>query len=94
VALEIIWTKEAKVKLAEVIATLEEHGNNQLLKRFSQQLEKKLELIRNHPQIYQKSDRLKGTRRCVIDKYHSLLYSNDSIFVYILTLWDNRQNPE
>lgn len=72
-ALEIIWTKEAKVKLTEVIASLEEHGNNQLLKRFSQQLEKKLELIRDHPQIYQKSERLKGARRCVIDKYHNLI---------------------
>ena len=93
-ALEIIWTKEAKVKLAEIITSLEEYGNNQLLQRFSQQLDKKLELIKDHPQIYQKSGRLKGARRCVIDKYHSLLYSHDRMFVYILTLWDNRQNPE
>jgi plasmid stabilization system protein ParE len=94
VALEIIWTKEAKAKLTEIIASLEEYGNEQLLQRFSQQLDKKLELITNHPQLYQKSDRLQGVRRCVIDKYHSLLYSHDSIFVYIITLWDNRQKPE
>jgi plasmid stabilization system protein ParE len=94
VALEIIWTKEAKAKLTEIIASLEEYGNDRLLQRFSQQLDKKLELIKEHPQLYQKSDRLEGTRRCTIDKYHSLLYGHDSIFVYIITLWDNRQKPE
>jgi len=94
VALEIIWTKEAKSKLTEIIASLGEYGNDQLLQRFSQQLDKKLELIKVHPQLYQKSDRLEGARRCTIDKYYSLLYSHDDIFIYILTLWNNRQNPE
>ena len=93
-ALEIIWTKEAKAKLTEIIAFLEEYGNDQLLHRFSRQLDKKLELIKEHPQLYQKSDRLEGARRCTIDKYHSLLYTHDNIFAYIVTLWDNRQKPE
>ena len=88
-ALEIIWTKEAKKQLEEVIASLEEYGNEQLMQRFSRQLDKKLELIREHQQIYQKSDRLKGVRRCVIDKYRSFFYSYDEVFIYIITFWDD-----
>ena len=88
-ALEIIWTKEAKDQLAEVIASLEAYGNEQLIHRFSRQLDKKLELIKEHPQIYQKSDRLKGVRRCVIDKYRSFFYSYDEVFIYIITFWDD-----
>ena len=90
-ALDIIWTKEARAGLADSIAFLEKRGNETLLQQFSQQLEKKLELIKEYPQLYQKSDRLEGARRCVIDKHHSLLYSYDRVFIYILALWDSRQ---
>lgn len=92
-ALEIIWTKEAKDQLAEVIASLEAYGNEQLLHRFSQQLDKKLELIKEHPQIYQKSDRLNGVRRCLVDKYRGFFYSHDAVFVYIIAFWDGDKQP-
>ena len=93
-ALEIVWTQEAKAALAEIITSLEEYQDDRLLRRFSQQLDKKLVLVKQHPQMYQKSDRLEGARRCVIDTYYSFLYSHDSIFIYILTLYDNRRRPK
>lgn len=44
--------------------------------------------------MYQKSDQLEGARRCVINKYYSLLYSYDTTFAYVLTLLDNRRKPD
>ena len=93
-ALEIIWTKNAQEQLADTIVYLQTLGNEQLLQRFSRQLEGKLQLIKDHPQLYQKSDQLEGARRCVVNKYYSLLYSYDRVFVYVLSLLDNRSRPE
>ena len=90
-ALEVIWTKNAQEQLTEMIAYLEASGNDSLLRRFSQQLEEKLELIKDYPKLYQKSDQLEGARRCVVSKHYSVLYSHDSVFVYILSLFDNRR---
>ena len=89
-ALEIIWTKNAQQQLTETIAYLEGLGNESLLRRFSQQLEEKLELVKDYPQLYQKSDQLEGARRCVVNKHYSVLYSHDRVCVYILSLFDNR----
>lgn len=91
-ALDIIWTREAKDRLAETIKYLEDSGSERMVQQFSRQLDKKLELAKVHLQMYQKSDRLEGARRCVIDKYYSFLYSHDQIFLYILTVYDNRQD--
>ncbi len=93
-ALEIIWTKNAQEQLTETIAYLEALGNESLLRRFSQQLEEKLELIKDDPQLYQKSDQLEGARRCVVNKHYSVLYSHDRIFVYVLSLFDNRRRTK
>lgn len=67
-ALEVIWTKNAQQQLTETITYLEDLGSESLLRRFSQQLEEKLELIKDYPQLYQKSDQLDGARRCVVNK--------------------------
>ena len=91
-ALDIIWTREAKDRLAETIKHLEDSGSEQMLQQFSRQLDKKLKLVKVYPQMYQKSDRLEGARRCVVDKYYSFLYSYDQIFLYVLTVYDNRQD--
>ncbi len=89
-ALEVIWTKNAQQQLTETITYLEDLGSESLLRRFSQQLEEKLELIKDYPQLYQKSDQLEGARRCVVNKHYSILYSHDRVCVYILSLFDNR----
>ncbi len=92
-ALEIIWTREAKEQLAEIITFLESDGGERMLQHFSHQLDKKLELVKDQPKMYQKSDRLEGVRRCIVDKNYSFLYSHDNLFVYILTIYSNRQKP-
>ena len=93
-ALEVVWTKNAQQQLSETITYLEDIGSELLLQKFSQQLEEKLELIKDYPQLYQKSDQLDGARRCVVNKHYSLLYSHDRIFIYVLSLFDNRKRPD
>ena len=44
-ALDIIWTREAKDQLAEIIEYLEDSGSEQMLQQFSRQLDKKLNLV-------------------------------------------------
>ena len=44
-ALDIIWTREAKDRLAEIIEYLEDSRSEQMLQQFSRQLDKKLKLV-------------------------------------------------
>jgi len=81
VALEIIWTKEAQKQLSDIITLYEDQNNQSFLKQFSRQLEYKLKLISEHPRMYQKSDRLNDTRRCLLNRYHSLYYTHDQVYI-------------
>lgn len=89
-ALEIIWTKESKEQLVKAFTSLEASGNDHSLQRLSRQLKRKLDLISEYPQIYQKSERLNGVRRCILNKHYGFLYYYDAIFIYIITFLDMR----
>ena|ERR1700733_991881 len=93
-ALKIVWSTEAKESLQETIDYLEEKWTEKELRSFAKILEKQLYVISNKPRIYKKSERLLGTRECLLSKHNSLFYIADKKSVHIVTLWNNRQEPE
>ena len=93
-ALEISWSEEADANLAEIITYLQKNWTDRELKRFSKTLEEKINLISEYPLLYKQSERLHGTRECVITKHNTLFYIVDKTTIYIVSIWDNRQNPE
>jgi plasmid stabilization system protein ParE len=92
-ALEIFWTEEAKDNLKSIIEYLETKWTEKEIRKFSKKLEEQLSLISLTPYIYKQSQRLYGTRECLITKHNSLFYISNNTIIYILSIWDNRQNP-
>jgi len=93
-ALKIIWSDEARESLAHILTYLEENWTEKELSSFARILEKQLSIISNKPRTYKKSERLLGTRECLLSKHNSLFYIADKNNLHIVSLWDNRQEPE
>lgn len=93
-ALNIEWSEEAIDNLRNTIEYLQENWTIRELKVFSKKLDEQIELIRRKPATYKASKRLRGTRECVITKHNTLFYVFDETKIYIVILWDNRQNPK
>ncbi|MGP8213954.1 MAG: type II toxin-antitoxin system RelE/ParE family toxin [Bacteroidia bacterium] len=92
-ALKVVWSNEAKESLKKIITYLEENWTRRELSSFARILEKQLSIISNKPKCYKKSERLLGTRECLLTKHNSLFYTFDNENVFVVTLWDNRQEP-
>ena len=92
--LTIEWTAEAQGKLNAVFDYLENHWTPREVKRFAKRLENALSFIVKFPFIYPASPQNNMVRRCVLTKQTSLYYKVNSTKILIVTLLDNRQNPD
>ncbi|MBW8049284.1 MAG: type II toxin-antitoxin system RelE/ParE family toxin [Cytophagales bacterium] len=93
-ALEVIWSLEAEWNLRNIINYLTEEWTEKEIRNFAVRLEKKLSILVENPRLCRKSERLKGTRECFLGKYNTLFYTHDNKNLNIITIWDNRQDPE
>jgi plasmid stabilization system protein ParE len=92
-ALKIIWSDEAKESLATILTYLQKNWTEKELSSFVKIVEKQLSIISAKPRTYKKSEKLLGTRECLLSKHNSLFYIVDKNDLHIVTLWDNRQEP-
>lgn len=93
-ALKVRWSEEALISLNALYDYLEEEWNEQVLRTFSVKLEQKLRLISRKPTLFKASQRLQGTRECVLTKHNTIFFIESKEIVYIVSLWDNRKNPQ
>jgi plasmid stabilization system protein ParE len=92
-ALKVSWSKGAGEELIAIIAYLEENWTEKGIRKFSSKLEQQIILICAKPKTYKQSKRLLGTHECLITKHTSLFYTYSNTHLFIVTLWDNRQEP-
>jgi plasmid stabilization system protein ParE len=92
-ALKVSWSKEAREALVTVIAYLEENWTDKEIRKFSSKVEEQISLISIKPKTYKKSKRLLGTHECLLTKHNSLFYTYTDTYLFIVTIWDNRQEP-
>jgi plasmid stabilization system protein ParE len=92
--LTIEWTTEAQSRLNAVFDYLESHWTPHEVKKFATHLENALSFIVKFPFIYPASPQNNIVRRCVLTKQTSLYYTVKDSKILIVTLFDNRQNPE
>ena len=90
----IEWSLEAQTNLNNVIAFLENEWTEKELRNFSKRLETQLLIIQQTPEIYKNSLRKEGLRECLVTKHSTLFYSYDDEKLHIVTIFDNRQDPE
>jgi plasmid stabilization system protein ParE len=94
--MEIIWTKKARLTYFCVLDYLKENWTKQELIQFSNKTEVILKALTKKPYMFVASGKHKNIRKAIIDKNNSLFYQVDkkNRRIYLLTFFDNRQNPK
>jgi plasmid stabilization system protein ParE len=87
-------SKRTKNKLEKLLEDLEINWSIKVKKEFINKLDRSLSLIQQNPDSFQKSNMLSGLHKCVITKQTTIYYRYDNKNIYIVTLFDNRQNPK
>ncbi|QTY27976.1 type II toxin-antitoxin system RelE/ParE family toxin [Flavobacterium sp. CS20] len=90
---KVVISKTAEKKLDNLFKYLTEEWSNKIKKDFIKKLDSSIELIKNQPEIFPESKKGKGLRKCVITKQTTLYYRYNSEQINIVTIFDNRQNP-
>ena len=95
-ALNIEWTSEAERNLNNIFDYLERTWSEREISDFAKKLESCLQHISQNPATYPYYNNEKNVRRCVLSPqttiyYREILFENR---VVIITLFDNRQNPD
>ena len=90
---KLIWSDEALLNLKGIIEYLEKSWTTREIKKFARLLDKNLNLIKENPQAFPKSDHSEYFRRAVISKQVSVFYRIENQVVHIISVFDNRQDP-
>lgn len=91
---DIKLSKRAAQRLQYILEYLDSEWSESVKKKFVKELDQSLRLIRRNPTSFPKTDFVKGLHRCVVTKHITLYYTYDESTISIITLFDNRQNPQ
>lgn len=94
--MEIIWSAKAKITFYNVLDYLEKNWTKKEILQFYQKTELVLNAVKRNPGIFPVSTKNQQVRKGFIDKNNSFFYSVDNYGqkIYLLTFFDNRQNPK
>jgi plasmid stabilization system protein ParE len=90
---KVVWSSEAVENLEKIIAYLEEKWSEKEIKKFIKKLEKQISVIKKQPLSFPKSQLIEA-RKSVLSKQTTIYYKVFEDVIYIVTIFDNRQNPE
>lgn len=90
---EIIWTAEANSNLDTIVQYLRSEWTEKEVQKFITKLNKAILLIASRPQLFRLTNKRKGLRKFVLTKHTSIFYLQKKSYIYIVALFDNRQDP-
>jgi plasmid stabilization system protein ParE len=91
---EIRLSKRASLKLDKLLIFLEEEWSLKAKKDFLFKLDASLVNIQKLPASFPESKKIPGLRKCVVTRQTSIFYKYSDSTIYIVSLFDNRQNPK
>jgi plasmid stabilization system protein ParE len=91
---KIILSKQASYRLKKLLEYLELEWSHKAKNDFIKKLDKSLNRIQKFPNSCPKTDAIKGLHMLVVTKQTSLFYRFDSKTIMVVTIFDNRMNPE
>lgn len=92
--LKIKWSLEAVQNLDSIIAYLEENWTHKEISKFITKFEKQLSIISTFPFAYPISKKKKNVHRCVMSKNITVYYTIREETVFLLSIFDSRQDPK
>ena len=84
----------AERKLELLFEYLLEEWSYKVKSEFVKKLDKNIQIIKEQPESFPKSEKQDGLRKCVITKQTTLFYEFNEKEVHILTFFDTRQDPK
>ena len=92
---DIEWTSEAERNLNAIFDYLENTWSEREISNFAQNLESYLHTISQNPATFPYFDKEKEVRRCVLSPQTTIYYREIPFEnkVIVITLFDNRRNP-
>ncbi len=91
---KIQWSNRASRDLDGILEYLKTEWGEFTVKEFSRKLDKRLVLIALRPTLYPKAHHSRPTRKSVLIKRITIYYRIIGQRVFVVTLFDNRQNPD
>lgn len=91
---KIILSKRASKRLEKLLEYLENEWSLKVKDDFIKKFDKSLKQIQKFPESGQQTSFVKGFYMLVITKQTSIFYRFDSKTISIVTLFDNRMNPD
>jgi plasmid stabilization system protein ParE len=89
----VIWSDEAKTNYKLILEYLNTKWTQREVINFAKRTEEVVVLIQTDPYLHKPSAKGKAIRHCVLVKQISLFYRVEQNTIYLITFWDNRQNP-
>ncbi|MFC0877152.1 type II toxin-antitoxin system RelE/ParE family toxin [Saccharicrinis sp. FJH2] len=87
-------SKLASLKLTKLLDYLEINWSDKVKNDFIKKLDKALDSINQHPDSFEKTKFVSGLHKCIVTKQTTIYYKYDDKYIYVVTLFDNRQNPD
>ena len=91
---KIILSKRASYRLKRLLEYLELEWSLKVKNDFIKKLDKSLKRVQKFPDSCPKTDSIIGLHMLVVTKQTSLFYRFDSKTITIVTIFDNRMNPD
>ena len=89
---KVHWSKRAANDYARISKYLEENWTKKEVISFSDKIELDLKMLLSRPEIGRSIK--KDVRRLVTSKHNSIYYKIANDGIYLITIFDNRQNPK
>ena len=91
---KIVLSKRASRNLEKLLEYLETKWSKRVKDNFIKKLDKSLQILKEKPESSPKSEVIKGLYRCVITKQTTAFYKFDNNSIYVVTIFDTRQDPD
>ena len=92
--MKVVLSPTARRKLENLLEYLQEEWSVNVKLEFMAKLDKSIEQISTHPKSCPESQRFKGLHKCIVTRQTSLYYRIGKKEIEVITLFDNRQDPD
>jgi plasmid stabilization system protein ParE len=91
---EIRLSVRASLKLEALLLFLKSEWSEKVKNEFIIKLDKSLKQIQRLPESCPESKIVKGLRKCIVTKQTTVFYKVSESTIDIVTIFDNKQNPQ
>lgn len=91
---QVIWSQEAEKNFEEIISWIGMKRSAREVENFKRDISLRINLVRHFPRLAPKASHDPEIRRSVVSKQTSIIYKLKGNTIYIIYIFDNRQDPE